>query len=402
MKLDIRSSPEGRSVTRLITSYSAQPQDRDPTEAGTNAFTAVAIGFALDYLVNDRRRAAVIWLTARSRGLPWIALTVSALALAGYGGSEDQSRRAASDSETVKSATTSIASTDAPPALRGRIIFTRAGGAYGDETIFVANADGTNERRLTKFGVNCCPRMTRDGTRILFAAPGADGRVTTATMAPDGTRYKKIRLRDKTINLGPGAWSPDGKRIAFQVWDERKHGRDGIYIGSADGRNLTRVTKAKVGADIPGDYSPDGKRIAFFRERADIQGVGSVWVVNVDGTDLRRLTPPKMLAGWGTVRWSPNGGKILLQSARTEPVGALWTVNLNGSNLRRVFADRKGRFAITPTWSPSSKKIMFALDPVADDYSHPVNGLYVINADGSGLRLVIASRDFKREPEWVR
>ena len=30
--------------------------------------------------------------------------------------------------------------------LEGRILFTRAGGEFGDETIFTANADGSNAR----------------------------------------------------------------------------------------------------------------------------------------------------------------------------------------------------------------------------------------------------------------
>ena len=77
------------------------------------------------------------------------------------------------------------------------------------------------------------------------------------------------------------------------------------------------MTTAKVGSDIPGDYSPDDRQLAFFREREDTQGVGSVWVVNVDGTGVKRLTPPEFSAGWGGVRWSPDGSKILLQSAST-------------------------------------------------------------------------------------
>ena len=219
-------------------------------------------------------------------------------------------------------------------------------------------------------------------------------------MTPEKTDYFEIPLPDETINLGPGAWSPDGKSIAFQAWDEQNPGRDGIYIGSSDGQDLKRVTTAKVGADIPGDYSPDGRQLAFFREQEDTQGVGSVWVVNVDGTDLKRLTPPAFMAGV-SVRWSPDGSKILLQSASTEAVGALWTVEPDGSSFKRLFADSEGRFAITPTWSPSGDQIMFALDPIADAYSHPVNALYVINADGSGLTPVITTPDFKREPDWV-
>lgn len=329
-----------------------------------------------------------------------LCVSLGVLALAsGCGGDDDRSSAEATETERSSSGTTS--SRTPAISLRGRIIFTRAGGAFGDETIFIANADGTDEFQLTEPGVHCCPRITRDGSHILFAAQGPNERITTATMTPEKTDYVEIPLPDETINLGPGAWSPDGRSIAFQGWDEQNPGRDGIYIGSSGGQDLKRVTTAKVGADIPGDYSPDGRQLAFFREREDTQGVGSVWVVNVDGTGVKRLTPREFMAGLGGVRWSPDGSKILLQSASTEDVGALWTVEPDGSGFKRLFVDSEGRFAISPTWSPSGDQIMFALDPIADAYSHPVNALYVINADGTGLTPVIETPDFKREPDWV-
>jgi hypothetical protein len=43
-------------------------------------------------------------------------------------------------------------------------------------------------------------------------------------MTPEKADYVEIPLPDETINLGPGAWSPDGKSIAFQVWDEQNPG----------------------------------------------------------------------------------------------------------------------------------------------------------------------------------
>lgn len=285
--------------------------------------------------------------------------------------------------------------------LRGRIVFARAGNPYGDETIFTANADGSDERRLTKPGLSCCPRISRDGDKVLFSVAGPGNRITTGTVAPDGSGYQEARLPDGTANLGPGAWSPDGQQIAFQLWDEQHRARDGIYTGSPDGGGLHRVTHARRGADIPGDWSPDGKQLAFFRE-GEVQSVGSVWVVRADGSGLRRLSPRGMIAGWGTVRWSPNGKVILFQSGGKEPEGALWTIHPDGSGLRRVFKDTKGRFAISPSWSPSGDQIMFELDPTGDEFMHPVNGMYVINADGTDLRPVIVTKDFKREPDWIR
>jgi Tol biopolymer transport system component len=133
-----------------------------------------------------------------------------------------------------------------------------------------------------------------------------------------------------------------------------------------------------------------------------MQSVGSVWVVDVNGTGLKRLTPPTFLAGFGNVRWSPDGRKILLQTARNQPEGALWTVNPDGSHFTKLFKDRRGRFAGAAVWSPDGRRIMFTLDPTADQYSHPPNGVYVINGDATGLRRIIGGRDCKGLDDWVR
>jgi hypothetical protein len=37
-------------------------------------------------------------------------------------------------------------------ALQGHILFTRAGGRFGDETLYVSKADGTSQRRISNFG----------------------------------------------------------------------------------------------------------------------------------------------------------------------------------------------------------------------------------------------------------
>ena len=65
-----------------------------------------------------------------------------------------------------------------------------------------------------------------------------------------------------------------------------------------------------------------------------------------------------------------------------------------------VYEDDEGRYASHPTWAPDGSMIMFALNPIANDFEHVPNGLYVMNADGSGVQLVLDGNDFKRAPEW--
>ena len=43
---------------------------------------------------------------------------------------------------------------------------------------------------------------------------------------------------------------------------------------------------------------------------------------------------------------------------------------------------------------------MFSLTALADYSTHPPTGIYVINADGSGLRQVIGDQDYKALFGW--
>ncbi len=290
--------------------------------------------------------------------------------------------------------------------LSGRIFFTRAGGKYGDETIFSANADGSQERQLSKAGLLCCPRLSPDGTRltVMTESQPASGPITGGTMATDGSDFVRFPFTEGTLNLVPQAWSPDGTRIAFEGWDDADPSRNGVYTARyPGGDDVVRVSSVSKVHDIPADYSPDGKRIVFFREAdaAPRDVGGSLWIVNSDGNNARQIETGETVPNWWA-RWSPDGSKILFASARTKTPGALWTVNADGSNLTKLFEDPEGRFPITPTWSPDASQIMFSLDPIADEFQHPNNAIYIIKADGTSLTQVLGGSDFKRRMEWKR
>jgi Tol biopolymer transport system component len=295
--------------------------------------------------------------------------------------------------------------------LHGEILFTRAGNQYQDETVFTAHADGSHHHRITGFGKTCCARWSRDGKRILIAA--AEGqRITTGIIRPDGSGELVIRLPAGTLQLGPGAWSANGTRIAFEGWEDTNARRDGIYYGrlSAGGHltDLVQLTHARNGMhDLPMDVSANGSRVFFFRpvKGFPVYGQspeGSLFVVGANGKGLKRVTPagmPVEVVGNGGGKLSQSGKWIVFTSA-----GKIWKIHSNGSGLTKVFSDRSGRLAITPTWSPDGAYIMFGLDPAGElglVDTPPINGLYVIRADGSGLTPVIRSADFKREPDWV-
>jgi len=309
--------------------------------------------------------------------------------------------RTSSSSPTI---TAQHQSTIAPSSLSGKILFTRAGGKYGDETVFTANADGSAEQRISGFGVTCCPRWYPDGSHILWAASAPDGRITTGIVDPDGSHLETVPLPPGTLNLGCAqAYSPTTDQLACEGWSENDSGAHGMYLIPAEGGHPVRLTKD----GLPTNFSPDGSQVFFFRSIEGFPSIGdqlegSIFVINVDGSGLRRVTPadvPVENIGGGAGRLSADGRKIVFTSD-----GAIWTIGSDGSAPTKIFDDPDGRLAITPTWSPDGQFILFGLDPpgaLGTVDMAPPNGLYVIPANGTGLTPVITSDDWKREPDWV-
>jgi len=296
--------------------------------------------------------------------------------------------------------------TIAPGSLVGRLVFTRAGGQYQDETLFTANADGTNERQITQPGSTCCPRWSPDGRELVIPTMAPDGRITSGFIRPDGSNPRALPLPKGTLNLGPGPLSPNGVQILGQGWDDSNQRVGGLYLFRAsDGGGPVRVTHDAD--DRPADFSPDGKQVYFFRPVPGFPSIGdqpdgSMFVVAADGTNVRRVTPadlPVETPGNSGARLSRDGKWLVFTSA-----GVIYKIRPDGSGLSKVFSDSGGRLAITPTWSPDGAYILFGLDPpgsLAVVSDPPVNGLYVVRADGTGLTPIITTADWKRNPDWT-
>jgi TolB protein len=145
---------------------------------------------------------------------------------------------------------------------------------------------------------------------------------------------------------------------------------------SADGGGLRRLTHSGGGAWRP-VWSPDGKRIAY-AGRENAEGHAGIYVMNADGAKPHRLTP-------GSVddtgpAWSPDGRKIAFDCARSGGIDRICSMNADGSDQRQLTAG--GTFSESPAWSPNGRQIAF--DSVRSGHS----GIYVMNADGTGQRLL--------------
>src|SRR6476619_4986121 len=118
-----------------------------------------------------------------------------------------------------------------PPAANGNIAFQRY--LLQDDPlqadVWVERADGSGEREVThapRGFIDGEPDWSPDAKRIVFQrGPSVDGPWTLWLVDADGSRAHRLSpTRGRCLDESSPAFSPDGRRIAFECHDHVKHG----------------------------------------------------------------------------------------------------------------------------------------------------------------------------------
>ena len=171
-----------------------------------------------------------------------------------------------------------------------RIVF--ASGRDGNYEIYVMAADGSNPQNLTNDPHNDrYPSWSPDGKRIVFSAR-REGHfenkfaITYEIYVMNADGGNEERLTDNRKNDLRSVWSPDGKRIVFESDRKGDFENFDIYVMDTDGGNQQKLTNHRAWDSSP-SWSPNGERIAFMSER---DGNREIYVMDVDGGNLQNLT----------------------------------------------------------------------------------------------------------------
>ena len=185
----------------------------------------------------------------------------------------------------------------------------------------------------------------------------------------------------RLISLGHAAdISPEDDRVAWVTSRYGKYTYE-IITSDLDGGNVKRVTDSKESSIWP-RCSPDGSRIAFARGRDHQLGGNSrfhLYTMLKDGSDLQPVGHEAGSVSEPPV-WSPDSRMLSFRNYRAD---ALYVVNADGSGLRRIFEVAhpiKENTVSIPTWSPDGSRIAFL--------STDSSVLHVSDSDGANLKRI--------------
>jgi Tol biopolymer transport system component len=288
----------------------------------------------------------------------------------------------------------------AGPHQNGAIIFTSS--RSGNDDISVINPDGTGLRQLTNdpemdFGAIWSP----DGTKIAFMRmkaipetaipPGALPLISIYVMNADGSDQR---------NLTPGGsrsfrnlvWSPDGKQLVVECSEKPtdRAGNGQICVLNIDGTGMHRVVPPQLFGTTP-SWSPDGRWIAFRGQASSMdQPAIGIYLVSPDGSRQRTVLSAADFPG--ILTWSPDSRQIAYTHGQQSPT--LTVVDIDTSRTRNL--ETGGRLPSDPVWSPDGSRLLFLWQ--ASDRASV--GVGVVNADGTAFRDFSATADQIISAAW--
>ena len=297
---------------------------------------------------------------------------------------------------------------------------TFSAGGFRNSEIIAAREDGTDLINLSRHSANDSdPSWSPDGRFVAFASnrngvadPGYAPTFDIFVMRDDGTDVRQL-TSDSMEERYP-SWSPDGKKILYQSQRESAVRGPGffrptdLFVLHLDGSRVFNLTATPTQNESRGAWSPDGKTIAYTRR--DSTGT-QIFLVNADGTNPRPLRPRDPNFVDEAPVWSPDGKRIAFSAGNVNhppfsETYVILSVNVDGSDPRILtgLGYNSNRY---PSWSPDGSRIVYTTDFTEESWGkYSRQNIAMMNSDGSGKSVLtkdIRGRNETAGPQvWKR
>jgi dipeptidyl aminopeptidase/acylaminoacyl peptidase len=283
-------------------------------------------------------------------------------------------------------------------------------------TVWIANADGSNQYQFLGSDKDRAPQWSPDGSHVAFLStrdkPESDKDGGPQIWIIRSAGGEAAKLTEHKGNIKDFEWAADSSRIVFlaeQAESEeekagRKAGDDAIFVDEgANGqergryseiweiaitdRQAKQITKDRL---LIQDFkpSPDGRRVAVIHRpdnRRNSQYLAEVAIIDVASGALKNLT--KNDAPEQNVAWTPDGSHVTFVAPSDKAwdlaSDRLWAVSTSGGGQRRIGAAFDGDIS-TYFWAPDGRSIYVG------GMRRARSGVYQIDAATGKMRTVLA------------
>lgn len=248
--------------------------------------------------------------------------------------------------------------------------------------LVISDADGQNMRNaLNSSEPIISVAWSPDGQKIAYVSFEDRKPVVYVHELVSGRR---IVLSNERGNNSAPSWAPDGKSLAVSL---SKDGNTQIYRVNADGSNLRRLTQGNT-IDTEPQFSPDGKFIYFTSDRGSNPQIYRMGADGERGEPARRITFKQPYAT--SPRISPDG-KYLAYIGGAGGGFKLFLMNLlTGDSIPMTDTS----FDESPSFAANGRYIL---------YSTQVGGkkvLAAVSVDGYVKQILSVPGSDVRQPSW--
>jgi Tol biopolymer transport system component/DNA-binding winged helix-turn-helix (wHTH) protein len=228
--------------------------------------------------------------------------------------------------------------------------------AWGSRDLDREEALALEGRPLTTFpGREIEPALSPDGTRVAFAWQGASGDNWDVYVKPLAQETLARLTEDPDVDLAP-SWSPDGKRIAFARYPAMGMGDCRILeievLGGTE-RELGSCGKSQ-NPDL--SWSPDGHLLAFSDRDSDSESFGIFLVATETGEKRKLISPGSQHWGDKDPAFSPDGRWVAFTRSVSMNTQDVYLIEVAGGEPERVTFD--GREVRGVAFTPDGGKLV--------------------------------------------